>query len=104
MKQFCTRKSYAQYAGPVCVVLKCSDHKYKQDMNCNTPEDWGKTVEILLYWHRELKRKVLVVGITWIWSRHEPCESSSEEGSSEMEEVERRNEPKRRVGNTSFYY
>lgn len=47
VKKFCIRKRYAEYAGPVCVVLKCSDHKHKQDMNCNTPEDWEKPVEIL---------------------------------------------------------
>lgn len=95
VKKFYTRKGYARFAGLVCVVLKCSDHKHKQDMNCNTPEDWEKTVEILLYWHQELKRKALVADITWIWSRHKPGETSFEEGSSKVEEVERKNEPKR---------
>lgn len=85
VKKFCTRKGYAQYAGPVRVVLKCSDHKHKQDMNCNIPEDWGKKVEILLYWHREMKRKALIADITWMWSRHEPGDSSSEGGFSEVE-------------------
>lgn len=86
MKKFSTQKGYTQYAGPVCVVLKYSNHKHKQDLNCNTPEDWEKPVEILLYWHRELKQKALVADITWIWSKHEPGKSSSEE-SFEVEEV-----------------
>lgn len=66
-------------------------------MNCNTPENWEKTVELLLYWHQELKRKALVADITWIWSRHEPGDSSSEGGLSEIKEVERKNKPKRRI-------
>lgn len=63
MKKLYIQKGYAQYAGPVCVVLKCSDHKHKQDINCNTLEDWEKIVEILLYWYWELKQKALVTDI-----------------------------------------
>lgn len=102
MKKFCTRKGYAQYAGPVRVILKCSDHKHKQDMNCNTPEDWEKTVEILLYWHWELKQKALIADITWMWSRHELGDSSSKRESTEVEEIERKDGPKRRVRNNVF--
>lgn len=37
-----------------------------------------------------------------MWSRHEPGETSSEEGSSEVEEVKRKIEPKRWVCNLLF--
>lgn len=32
-----------------------------------------------------------------MWSRHEPGDSSSERGSLEVEEIERKDKPKRRV-------
>lgn len=35
--------------------------------------------------------------ITWMWSRHESGDSTSEGGSSELEEIERKDRPKRRV-------
>ena len=104
VNKYCTRRGYAKYAGPVRVLLKCSNHKHKQDMNCNTPEDWDKAIEMLLYWDKDLKRKALSADISWAWGRHEPENGSSEGENSEMEKASHKPEPKRRIRYTPSIY
>ncbi|MCJ1344549.1 hypothetical protein MMC31_002752 [Peltigera leucophlebia] len=104
VNKYCTRRCYAKYAGPVRVLLKSSDHKHKQDMNCNTPEDWNKAIEMLLYWHKDLRRKALSADISWAWERNEPENSSSEGENSEMEKSGQKPEPKRHARHTPSIY
>lgn len=69
------------------MLLKCSDQKYKQDMNYNTPEDGDKAIEMLLYWHKNLERKALIAHISWSWGRHEPEDDSSKDEDLEIENI-----------------
>lgn len=103
VNKYCTRRGYAKYAGPVRVLLKCSDHKHKQDMNYNSPEDWDKVIEMLLYWRRDLKRKALSAEISWVWGRHEPENSSSEGENSGIEQGQQPEQGKRRVRYTYLF-
>lgn len=97
VNKYCTQRGYAKYAGPVRVLLKCSDNKYKQDMNCNTAEDWDKVIEMLLYWPKDLKRKALIADISSSWGRHEPEEDLSEDEDLEVEQTGHKPRSKRRV-------
>lgn len=73
-------------------------------MNCNTLENWDKVIEMLLYQHKNLKRKALNANISWTWGRHELENSLSKGENLKIEKASHKLKPKHRIRYTLSIY